>query len=332
MPTIQTQVPLPPLKDLTDDNITENTVIVNNQSSSPRLRYLFNRLVTHLHDFAREVRLSEEEWIAAIMFLTACGQICTDTRQEFILLSDVLGLSCLVDAMNHPKPANGTAGTVLGPFHTHDALEFEQGESICSSGKGEPALVRCKVTDTSGNPLAGVSVDIWETDETGHYDTQYADRAGPDCRGILTTDREGRITFKAIRPVSYPIPHDGPVGKLLERLGRHPYRPAHMHFKFIKDGFDVLVTSLYIRGDAYETTDAVFGVKSSLIVDLEHISDEDLAQEYELSPEDWLLEYDFVLVSDQEATELKIKNAERALKTLGVTVAVVDGLPIDAIE
>ncbi|KAK9381377.1 Intradiol ring-cleavage dioxygenase [Kockiozyma suomiensis] len=332
MPAVYEPVPLPPLKDLTDDNITENTIIVNNQSSSPRLRYLFARLVTHLHDFARETRLSSEEWDAAIQFLTATGQICTDTRQEFILLSDVLGLSCLVDVMNHPKPAGATNGTVLGPFHTHDALEYEQGESICSEGKGEPCLVRITVKDTQGRPVVGVTVDIWETDDTGHYDTQYADRAGPDCRGVLVSDAEGVIVFKAIRPVPYPIPHDGPVGGLLEKLGRHPYRPSHMHFKFDKPGYDELVTSLYIRGDPYETTDAVFGVKSSLILDLAKIEDAAVAKEHGLSTDDWLLEYNFVLVTDEEAKELKVKNAEKALKKLGVTATVVDGLPIDALD
>ncbi|KAK7206648.1 Intradiol ring-cleavage dioxygenase [Myxozyma melibiosi] len=325
-------VPLPPLRDLNDDNITENTIIVNNQSPSPRLRYVFARLVTHLHDFARETRLSSDEWMAAIEFLTAVGQICSETRQEFILLSDVMGLSCLVDVMNHPKPAGATSGTVLGPFHTHDALEFSQGESICSEGKGEPALVSITIKDTAGRPIEGVAVDIWETDETGHYDTQYADREGPDCRGILKSNEKGEIVFKAIRPVPYPIPHDGPVGKLLEKLGRHPYRPSHMHFKFDKPGYDELVTSLYLRGDPYETTDAVFGVKSSLILDLKKIEDAELAKTHDLKVDDYLITYDFVLVTDEEAKTLKIKNAEEALKKLGVTALVVEGLPIDALD
>lgn len=145
-----------------------------------------------------------------------------------------------------------------------------------------------------------------ETDETGHYDTQYTDREGPDCRGILTADEKGEFWFKAIRPVSYPIPHDGPVGKLLERLGRHPYRPAHMHFKFNAKGFHQLVTALYIRGDPYETTDAVFGVKTSLIVDLSKVTKEELSG-YESAgckEGDWLLKFDFVLTTEEENKQL----------------------------
>ncbi|KAK9465025.1 hydroxyquinol 1,2-dioxygenase-like protein [Lipomyces arxii] len=325
-------VTIPSLKDLTDDNITENTIIVNNQTSDPRLKYIFNRLVTHLHDFARETRLSTDEWMSAIMFLTQCGQICSSTRQEFILLSDVLGLSCLVDVMNHPKPPNATNGTVLGPFHTQDAHEFKIGDSICSSGKGETCLVRCTVRDTSGIPIEGVSVDIWETDDTGHYDTQYDDRTGPDCRGILKSNKNGKIWFKAIRPVPYPIPHDGPVGKLLDKLGRHPYRPSHMHFMFHKPGYDALVTSLYLKGDPYETTDAVFGVKSSLICELQKVSNSNITSEYGVDIDDWLLDYDFVLVSDQEAKKLKIQNAEKALNNLGLNPIMVNGLPVASLD
>jgi len=158
------------------------------------------------------------------------------------LLSDTLGLSTLVENINHPKPAGATEGTVLGPFHTADAHEFALGDSICSAGKGAPCLVRCTVRDTSGAAIAGASVDVWETDETGHYDTQYADRSRPDCRGILRSDADGAFWFRAVKPVPYPVPHDGPVGKLLETLGRHPFRPSHMHFLIAAEGYDTLVT------------------------------------------------------------------------------------------
>ncbi|KAI5857267.1 putative catechol dioxygenase [Tricharina praecox] len=322
------QVKIPPMKDLTADNITENTIIINSQGPDRRLQYLLERLVTHLHDFARETRLTTEEWMAGIMFLTAVGQICSDTRQEFILLSDVLGLSTLVENINHPKPANATEGTVLGPFHTEDAHEFAHGDSICSDGKGEACLVRCTLKDTTGAPIANASVDIWETDETGHYDTQYADRSFPDCRGILKTDDEGNFWFRAIRPVPYPIPHDGPVGKMLEMVHRHPYRPSHMHFMIIAKGYDTLVTSLYIRGDPYETSDAVFGVKSSLIIDVGKVEDPAVAEKYGVDANDWAINYDFVLVSDKEARELKLKNAQEALKALGSTAQVLNGLPV----
>ena len=257
------RVAVPPMKDLTPDNITPNTIIVNSQGPDRRLRYILERLISHLHDFTRETRLTTDEWMAGLMFLTAVGQICSNTRQvgaarwgvemgrlltgrqEFILLSDMLGLSTLVENINHPKPPGATEGTVMGPFHTDDAREFAHGDSICSDGKGEMCLVRGTLRDTQGRPIVGAAVDVWETDHTGHYDAQYADRAEPDCRGILATDAAGAFWFKAVRPVAYPIPHDGPVGKLLERLHRHPYRPSHMHFMIVAKGYDTLVT--YVR-------------------------------------------------------------------------------------
>jgi protocatechuate 3,4-dioxygenase beta subunit len=236
------KVSIPPLKDLTIDNITENTNLINSQCENPRMKYVLERLVTHLHDFARETRLSTSEWMTGLKFLTEVGQICDDVRQEYILLSDVLGLSLLVDSIDHPKPPNSTEGTVLGPFHTHEAEETSNGDLISHDSHGEPLLVLCTLKDTNGNPIEGVKIDIWETDSTGHYDVQHADRTGPDGRCVMRSDREGKFWFKAIKPVSYPIPHDGPVGKLLKVLRRHPYRPAHMHFMFEKEGFDHLIT------------------------------------------------------------------------------------------
>jgi protocatechuate 3,4-dioxygenase beta subunit len=232
----------PPLLDLTIDNITPNTVRINSQSGRPRLTYLMERLVTHLHDFARETRLSTDEWMAALKFLVECGQISSDVRQEFILLSDVLGLSLLVDAINHPKPPSSTEGSVLGPFHTHDAPTLPSGSSMTSDPQGEPLLVLCTVKDTSGNPVQDVKIDIWETDSSGHYDVQHTDRDAPSERCVMRSDAEGGFWFKAIKPVSYPIPHDGPVGKLLDKLGRHCWRPAHLHFMFEKAGWDHLIT------------------------------------------------------------------------------------------
>lgn len=234
-------VTIPPMLDLTHENITANTLLVNSQGPDKRFEYLMSRLVTHLHDFTRETRLTTDEWMSTIGFLTATGQKCSSTRQEFILLSDTLGLSMLVDSMNHPTPPGATEGTVLGPFHTHDAIAFENGSSICSDGKGEPMLVRGTVQDTAGNTVVGASIDVWETDDTGRYDTQYEGREGPDCRGILTSTEEG-FCFKAVRPVPYPVPTDGPVGDMLRKFKRHAYRPSHMHFKINAPGFDELVT------------------------------------------------------------------------------------------
>lgn len=232
----------PELLDLTINNITPNTILINNQSSNTRLKYVMSRLVTHLHDFARETRLSTDEWMLAINFLVKTGQISSDVRNEFILLSDILGLSLLVDAINHPKPAAATEGSVLGPFHTHDAPTLDNGASMSSDPEGEPMLAVCTVRDTRGNPIAGVKVDIWETDSSGHYDVQHSDRDEPSERCVMGSDEQGRFWFRGIKPVSYPIPYDGPVGKLLQLLGRHCWRPAHVHFMFEKEGWDHLIT------------------------------------------------------------------------------------------
>jgi protocatechuate 3,4-dioxygenase beta subunit len=264
---------VPVLKDLTIENITENVHRINSQCADPRLKYVMERLVSHLHDFARETRLSFEEWMAGIQFLTQVGQTCTDVRQvcapssrlserdlcmapsntrmanenlqEFILLSDIVGLSLLVDSIDHPKPPSSTEGTVLGPFHTHDASTLAPGSSISADPNGEPLLVLCTVKTTSGEPVQGVKVDVWETDSHGKYDVQYEDRGDKaDGRAVVESDEKGVFWFNAIVPVPYPIPNDGPVGKLLEKLGRHCWRPSHMHFMFEKPGFDNLVTYL----------------------------------------------------------------------------------------
>ncbi|ANB12866.1 hypothetical protein AWJ20_1144 [Sugiyamaella lignohabitans] len=318
---------LPPIMNMTDETITENTNIINSQSGDARLQFLMHRLVTHLHDFARETRLTTDEWMAAIMFLTQVGKICSDERQEFILLSDILGLSVLVDGISHPKPPNATIGTLLGPFHAH-AHEFENGAAIASEGKGEMCVFECTLKDTNGRPIEGGSIDIWETDETGHYDTQYEDRDGPDCRGIVHSDKNGDFWVKGIRPVSYPIPHDGPVGKLLKLLNRHPYRPAHIHFKIKKEGYDELITALYVKGDEYETSDAVFGVKSELLIELKKIEDPEFAAKYGVKVGDWYIHKDFVLVTNEEAKELFVKNSKKALAKINVNATIVDGLPV----
>lgn len=321
----------PALLDLTIDNITSNTVRINDQAASPRLRYLMERLVTHLHDFARETRLSTDEWMAAIMFLVRTGQISSDVRNEFILLSDVLGLSLLVDNINHPKPPACTEGSVLGPFHTHDAPLLAHGGSMTSDPEGEPMLAVCTILDPAGNPVPGVKVDIWETDSSGHYDVQHAERNGPSERCVMESDERGRFWFKGLKPVSYPIPHDGPVGGLLERLGRHCWRPAHVHFMFEKEGWDHLITALYIKGDPYETSDAVFGVKKSLVIDLGKV-DAAQAAEYGVAEGTWLLQHEFVLVTKDETEKLRDRNAMEALQKLGLNMKLVDHLPVPDLD
>ncbi|CAA9966300.1 Chlorocatechol 1-2-dioxygenase [Pyrenophora teres f. maculata] len=324
---------VPVLKDLTIENITENVHRINSQCTDPRLKYVMERLVSHLHDFARETRLSFDEWMAGIQFLTQVGQICTDVRQEFILLSDIVGLSLLVDSIDHPKPPSSTEGTVLGPFHTHDAPSSAPGANISADPDGEPLLVLCTVKTTSGEPVPGVKVDVWETDSHGKYDVQYETRGDKaDGRAVIQSDDDGVFWFKGIVPVPYPIPNDGPVGKLLEKLGRHCWRPSHMHFMFEKSGFDNLVTALYVRGSDYETSDAVFGVKESLIVGLDTVSSEQ-AEKYEVAEGTKLLKYDFVLVTDEETKQLRHDEAVKAMKSLGREgMIIVNGLPIPDVD
>ncbi|KAF4340677.1 hydroxyquinol-1 2-dioxygenase [Fusarium beomiforme] len=320
------------LKDLTIDNITENVHAINSQCSNLRLKYILERVVTHLHDLARETRLTTDEWMTAIQFLTQVGQICTDVRQEFILLSDILGLSLLVDSIDHPKPKGSTEGTVLGPFHTHEAEHVKEGTLISQDADGEPLLVLCTLKDVNGNPIPGATIDVWETDSKGFYDVQHADRNGPDGRAVLSSDDEGNFWFKAIVPVPYPIPHDGPVGKLLDVLGRHCYRPSHMHFMFKKDGYDPLITALYLKDDPYETTDAVFGVKDSLIVSIKKVEDEEIAKKYDVKVGSALMTYDFVLVTDEAAAKLRREKAEEAMAKLGRKFRFIDDLPVPDVD
>ncbi|THY79257.1 aromatic compound dioxygenase [Aureobasidium pullulans] len=325
-------VSVPSLKDLTIDNITENVHAINSQCSDQRLKFLLERTVSHLHDLARETRLTTDEWMATLLFLTRVGQISSDVRQEFILLSDVLGLSLLVDSIDHPKPENSTEGTVLGPFHTHEAEHSHNGGSISQDADGEPLLVVCTVKDVDGNPISGVKVDVWETDSKGFYDVQHADRNGPDGRAVLTSDSAGNFWFKAILPVPYPIPHDGPVGGLLKKLNRHPYRPSHMHFMFDKSGYDPLITALYLKNDPYESTDAVFGVKQSLIVEVGKVDDKDQAEKYGVKTGTSLITYDFVLVTDEAARNLRRSKAEEAMNSQGRKVRFIDDLPVPDVD
>ncbi|PTB48016.1 hypothetical protein M431DRAFT_101014 [Trichoderma harzianum CBS 226.95] len=340
------------LKDLTVDNITENVHVINSQCSNLRIKYILERTVTHLHDLARETRLTTDEWMAAIQFLTRVGQISSDVRQEFILLSDVLGLSLLVDSIDHPKPKGSTEGTVLGPFHTHEAHDAIAGSLISHDPDGEPLLVLCTLKDTNGQPISGAKIDTWETDSKGFYDVQHQDRSGPDGRAILTSDEIGNFWFKAIVPVPYPIPHDGPVGQLLNVLNRHPYRPGHMHFIFKKDGYDPLVTqvylnaqtpeydhkltciysALYLKDDPYESADAVFGVKDSLVVQIKKVEDEEMAKKYGVKLRSALLTYDFVLVKEQAAAELRRQKAEEAMAKLGRKIRFIDDLPVPDVD
>jgi len=236
--------------------------------SDPRFQQLMEALVRHLHAFVKETEPTMDEWFDAIQFLTWAGQICDEKRQEWILLSDVLGVSMLVDAINNRRPGRATENTVLGPFHVSNAPRRSMGDNICLDGKGEPCFVSGRVTDESGQPLAGVTLDVWQTNGDGFYDVQQPD-AQPqfNMRGLFETGADGAYSFWTTLPLPYSIPDDGPVGLLLRKSGRHPMRPAHIHFIAEKAGYERLVTHIFVRGGAYLESDAVFGVKEELIGD-----------------------------------------------------------------
>ncbi|MFC4003224.1 intradiol ring-cleavage dioxygenase [Prauserella oleivorans] len=230
----------------------------------PRLKELLQALTRHLHAFIREVRLTEQEWETAIAFLRRCGDITTDTRQEFILLSDVLGLSMQTIGVNHPAEGDATEATVFGPFFVEDSPEVPLGGDIAQGASGEPCWVTGTVRGTDGLPIPGARLEVWEADDDGFYDVQYDDgrTAG---RAHLFSDDDGRYRFWGVTPTPYPIPHDGPVGELLEAVGRSPMRAAHLHFMVTAPGYRRLVTHIFVEGDELLGSDAVFGVKDSLV-------------------------------------------------------------------
>jgi len=216
------------------------------------------------------VEPSFSEWEAAIAFLTRTGQMCDGKRQEFILLSDTLGASMLVDAINHRLPAGATETTVLGPFFVPNAPKFENGADISGGLEGELLFVEASVAAADGTRLAGAVVDVWQSDDDGFYDVQRTDLSSAALRGQFRADAEGRVFFRTIQPAAYPIPYDGPVGDMLTATNRHPWRPAHVHFMISAPGYETLVTHVFSAGDQYLDSDAVFGVKNSLIREFVH--------------------------------------------------------------
>ncbi len=252
--------------DLQGDDLTRAVVASFDDSIDPRTKTVMSALVRHLHAFAREVKLTEDEYFTAIDFLTRTGQISTDTRQEFVLLADVLGLSMLTVGLGNPKPAGATESTVFGPFFVEGSPEVAQGGDIANGAPGQPCLVSGRVLDTKGEPIAKALVETWQADEEGFYDVQ-KDLDGPQNRGHLRTDADGNYAFWAVKPVAYPIPDDGPIGELLRAGGRGPMRPAHVHFMVAAPGHRTLVTHVFSSDGAHLDDDAVFGVKRSLLID-----------------------------------------------------------------
>lgn len=251
------------MRDFDEHNITEAVIERFAGTPDPRLKKIMTSLVQHLHDFVRDVELTYEEWTVAIDFVTRTGQICNDKRQEFILLSDTLGVSMLVDAINHRMPEGATQTTVLGPFYVNDPPEVALGDDVSAGLPGEPLFVEGRVTSASGRPIAGAVVDIWHSDSEGFYDVQTSRETA--LRARLRTSPDGRFHFWTIVPRYYPIPDDGPVGQMLAATKRHPFRPAHVHFMIDAPGHEKLITHVFRAGDVYLDSDAVFGVKNTLI-------------------------------------------------------------------
>ena len=268
----------------------------------PRLRQVLTSLVHHLHAFVKDVELTEEEWGFAIDFLTRTGHMSDEVRQEFILLSDVLGVSMLVETINHRTGGTSTESTVLGPFHMVESPKRELGENIALDGKGAPCLVSGQVTGPDGEPLAGAVVDVWQTNEDGFYDVQQPDIQPPgNLRGLFTTDEQGRFWFRSVVPRYYPIPDDGPVGELLAATGRHPNRPAHVHFIVTAPGHRPVTTHLFVDGSPYIDSDAVFGVKESLVREFPVVDDPARAAEVGLPNPFRTVHFDVTLLRAEQA-------------------------------
>ena len=272
------------MRNLDAHTLTDAVLARHANADNPRLKTILTCLVKHLHAFAREVELTEPEWFEGIEFLTRCGHLTDDKRHELILLSDVLGLSMLTVAINNDKPPGCTEATVFGPFHVDGAPRYELGADIANGARGIPCEVRGSVRGLGGEPVAGAQLDVWQSDEDGLYDVQHAGIERAQARGVLVADAEGRYHFRSILAMPYAIPHDGPVGDLLKAAGRHPWRPAHLHFMIKAPGYETLITHVFRSDDPYLDSDAVFGVRQSLIA------------EWKQQPDgSYLVEYDFVL-------------------------------------
>lgn len=270
------------MRNLTEHNLTDIVLARLEHCDDPRLKQVMTSIIRHLHAVVREVEPTPQEWFAAIQFLTETGHKSDDVRQEYILLSDTLGVSMLMDAINNRKPAGATESSVLGPFYVEGAPEKHTGADL-APGQGPGVVVSGSVRSVDGKPLGSAILDIWQTAPNGLYHVQDSQAEKYHLCGKVHVASDGSYSFRTLKPVSYAIPTDGPVGKLLDKLGRHPYRPAHIHFIVSAPGYKPVVTQLFTEGDEYLESDAVFGVKNSLVIDYEKAGDE------------WKVNYDFVL-------------------------------------
>jgi catechol 1,2-dioxygenase len=281
----------------TEERSAEVVAASFENTPDPRLRRVLTSLVGHLHAFVKDVELTEAEWAVAIDFLTRTGQTCSDVRQEFILLSDVLGVSMLVETINHRTGGTATESTVLGPFHMVESPRRQLGDDIVLDRKGTPCLVSGRVTGPDDEPLAGATVDVWQTNEDGFYDVQQPGIQPPgNLRGLFTADADGRFWFRSVVPRFYPIPDDGPVGQLLAATGRHPNRPAHLHVIAAAPGYRPVTTHVFVADSPYLDSDAVFGVKESLIRDVPEVDDPARAAEVGLPNPFRTLSFDLTLL------------------------------------
>jgi hydroxyquinol 1,2-dioxygenase len=259
------------MRNTTEQNITQLAIDRYRVTPDPRLREVVTSLVRHLHAFVREVEPTEREWLTGIEFLTGVGKMCDEKRQEFILMSDVSGVSILVDAINHRLPDAATPSTVMGPFHIHDSPTFEAGANMAVGAPGTPLVLTGTVRSLDGKPIANATVDVWQPDGEGLYEAQKPEQQGAYLRGVYRTDKDGRYVIRTVAPIGYTIPLDGPVGALVTRTGISPYRPAHVHFDVAADGFTPVITHIFRNGDRHLDDDVVFAVKDRLVVDfVEH--------------------------------------------------------------
>ena len=279
---------------VTESNLTDIARERWSNMPDPRLREIMAALITHIHAFVREIEPTEAEWAGAIDWLTRTGKMCTEKRQEFILFSDVLGVSMLVDAINHRLASRATPTTVEGPFHIHDSPEFADGADMAKNAPGVPCFVAGVVRDLDGKPVEGATLDVWQTDGEGLYEAQ-RDVDGPWVRGIFRTQADGSFLIRTVAPVGYTIPMDGTVGELMQRTKISHYRPAHIHFVVETPGYHRIVTHLFQRGDRYLDTDVVYGVKAPLIVDFKQVPGGKAPNGETLSSPFYLVRYDFVL-------------------------------------
>ncbi|MFG2793698.1 dioxygenase [Streptomyces sp. NPDC048419] len=253
------------MRDLTSDGITPAVISTMRETKDPRHAEILESLVRHLHDVVRDVELTEDEWAAGVDFLTRTGHTCTPTRQEFILLSDVLGVTMLVDALSNRREAKATQNSVLGPYFREDRPRHADNADISGGLPGTPLFFEGQVVDRAGAPVPGAAVDVWHSDADGHYDMEVPGQVDPAMRALFRTDESGNFGFRSIRPSSYPIPGDGPVGELMSATSRSLMRPAHVHLLIEAAGFQRVTTMLFPADDPYLDADPVFGVKESLV-------------------------------------------------------------------